>query len=136
MFEAIALVNKNNVIQGNYFYQGAYAISAKGIATTGILKNIVIKNNTINNVVVYGIYTQYVDSTLIDSNTVSSSILNTGNKYGIYLSYGNVLNRITKNTVFLTAGATMYGILVENSVSTDTTKGLIANNFVSIQNGG
>ncbi|MCX6230258.1 MAG: GEVED domain-containing protein, partial [Bacteroidetes bacterium] len=132
--EGTNLVNKNNLIKGNYFYQSAYAISAKGLSTA-ILKNTVIKNNIINNSMSYGIYVQYVDSCLIDSNTVNSSIVNTGNKYGIYATNANILNRITRNTVILTAGTNMYGILVENSVSTDTTKGLIANNFVSLQNG-
>ncbi len=125
--------NHSNLINGNRFFKGSYGISVKGIANIR-LKNIVIKKNILDEVVLYGIYTQYVDSLLIDSNTISSSAFS-ANKYGIYLQYGDVLNRITKNTIFLSGGINMYGILAESSVSSDLSKGLIANNFVSILNG-
>ena len=125
--------NHGNLIQKNHIIKGSYGISVKGIANVR-LKNIIIKNNIIDNSIVYGIYTQYVDSLLIDSNTISSSLYNT-NKYGIYLQSGNVNCKITKNTVNLKSGVNMYGIFAESSVSTDLSKGLIANNFVSIVNG-
>ncbi|MEI6694849.1 MAG: GEVED domain-containing protein [Bacteroidota bacterium] len=132
--EGTTLPNKNNLIQGNYFFNGSYAISLKGTATA-TLKNTVVKNNSIDNSVVYGIYAQYVDSTMIDSNTINTSVVNTSSKNGIYLLNANVLNTVTKNTVIMTGGTNMYGILAENCVSTDTTMGLIANNFVSLLNG-
>ncbi|MEI6694847.1 MAG: GEVED domain-containing protein [Bacteroidota bacterium] len=131
--EGTSPANSNNLIQSNYFQNASYAIAVKGLSATK-LKNILIRNNFIENSVVYGIYAQYVDSTMIDSNTVISSNTAT-NKYGIYLQNGNILNTITKNTVKLSGGTNMYGILAETSVSTDTTKGIIANNFVSLTNG-
>ncbi len=126
--------NTRNTIQKNLFTKGSTAISLKGLALIK-LKNTIIKNNVINNSFVYGIYNQYVDSTIIDSNTVNSSFVSSGNKYGIYLQYANILNAITKNTINLIGGVNMYGILVESSISNDTAKGLIANNFISLLNG-
>ncbi|MCX6232876.1 MAG: GEVED domain-containing protein [Bacteroidetes bacterium] len=131
--EGSTLVNTGNLIAGNRIEQGSYAISIKGTSSAKLTKT-VIKNNQIYNAVLYGIYAQYVDSCLIDSNSILLSIL-TVNKYGIYLQYGNILNTVTKNTLILSGGTNMYAILIENSISTDTTKGLIANNFVSILNG-
>ncbi|MFZ4400811.1 MAG: GEVED domain-containing protein [Bacteroidales bacterium] len=127
-------MNNNNLIKGNYIKNGSYAISAKGNASVK-LKNTVIKNNTIDNSLVYGIYAQYVDSTLIDSNTVVSSITNSASKFGIYLQYADISIKITKNTVSITGGTNMYGILTESCNATSTAKGLIANNFVSVLNG-
>ena len=132
--EGSTVSNSNNLIQGNFFSKGCNAISIKGLALVK-LKKTIIKNNLILNSSVYGIYAQYIDSTLIDSNTVNSSALSIGNKYGIYLQYGNILNTISKNTINLSSGNGMYGILIENSISNDTTKGLIANNFISVLNG-
>ncbi|MFZ4411679.1 MAG: GEVED domain-containing protein [Bacteroidales bacterium] len=131
--EGTTVANKNNLIQGNSFLNGSYAISIKG-TLAAVLKNTIIKNNKMNEAVVYGIYAQYIDSTMIDSNTLVSSAVNTSGKNGIYLLNANLMNTITKNTVYLNGSSNLYGILVENSVSTDTTKGLIANNFVSVVN--
>ncbi len=132
--DTASISNNNNLFQGNYIQKGSYAISIKGKSSASTIQTI-IKKNTFDNPVVYGIYTQYVDTTLIDSNTIFSTVANTSSKYGIYMQYGNHSNLITKNNISLTAGTNMYGILTENCLSTDATKGLIANNFVSITNG-
>jgi len=131
--EGSTIANAGNLIQGNHFVKGSYAISIKG-SVASKLKNTQIKNNYIENAMVYGIYAQFVDSTLIDSNTIVLTNSNI-NKYGVYLQYGNILNTISKNTIVLSGGVNMYGILTESCISTDAAKGLIANNFISIING-
>lgn len=125
--------NNNNTIRGNNIIKGSRAINIKGTATLP-LENVNIVSNLSNNAQVYGIYAQYINKVTIDSNTVNTTYANT-NKYAIYAQYANHFDKITKNTVILGGGTNMYGILVENSTSADSSRGLVANNFVSITDG-
>ncbi len=125
--------NTYNQITGNYFIKGSRAIDVKGTANLPLDFNIINKN-VINDFQVYGIYAQYANNLLIDSNTVITSVIN-ANKYGIYAQYANHFVQISKNNVNLTGGTNMYGILTENCISADSSKGLIANNMVSVLNG-
>jgi hypothetical protein len=130
--EAIGINNYNN-FQRNRLEKGSRAINIKGTSSLP-LEFVSIKNNVSTQSQVYGIYAQYLNNVIIDSNTVISSSTN-ANKYGIYIQYANHFDIITKNTINLTGGTNMYGILAENSIAADSSKGLIANNMISVLNG-
>jgi hypothetical protein len=126
-------VNAYNTFYGNRIFKGSRAIDIKGTSALP-LDYVVIKNNVILEPQVYGIFAQYINNVTIDSNTVTASYTN-ANKYGIYIQYANHFDIITKNTINLTGGTNMYGILAENSIAADSSKGLIANNMISVLNG-
>ncbi len=125
--------NIYNLIKGNRIVKGSRAINIKGTATLP-LEFVTIRSNVATDQQVYGIYAQYINNVSIDSNTIIASYTN-ANKYGIYAQYANHFVKITKNTINLTGGTNMYGILTENSIAADSSKGLIANNMISILNG-
>ena len=124
----------NNLISGNQFNSGSMAVECLGTSTTSLLSNITIKNNIINSFGKYGIYGEYVNKMLIEGNKINSDV-SASDKYGIYMHYAYDTVKVIRNNISLDGASNTYGILFDNCHASDTTKGLIANNMISILNG-
>ncbi|MFZ4399511.1 MAG: GEVED domain-containing protein [Bacteroidales bacterium] len=123
-----------NTISGNQFNSGSAAIMCKGISTTSLLSNITIKNNTINGFTKYGIFGEYVNKMLVEGNLITSDV-STTDKFGINMHYAYDTVKVLRNNISLNGASNTYGILFDNCHASDTTRGLIANNMISITNG-
>lgn len=128
------ITSVNNRIIGNRFNSGSMAVMCKGISTTSLLGNITVKNNILNNFTKYGVYAAYVNKMLVEGNTITSDASAT-DKYGVYMNYAYDTVKVIRNTINLNGATNTYGILFDNCHATDSTRGLIANNMISITNG-
>ncbi len=124
----------DNKILNNNISTGYNGIVAQGSAATPALRTL-IKGNIITGFYNYGIRCEYANSPIIDSNTIISSASGTGTKIGVSLYYVYDSLKITKNSIVLSNSSNTYGIAFDNTTSTAATKGLIANNFITILNG-
>ncbi len=124
----------NNSITGNRFNSGSMAVMCIGSSTTSLLSNIIVKNNVINNFTKYGVFGEYVNKMLVEGNTIISDASAT-DKYGVYMHYAYDTVKVIRNTINLNGATNTYGILLDNCHATDTTRGIVANNMVSIANG-
>jgi len=128
--------NNYNKIKNNIILNGYYGIYSYGSAAV-TKKGIEISGNRIQNFYYYGIYCYYNDSSSVIRNTITSSTSTSTYNYGIYMYYCNNNIKVSYNKVALTTTAAYkYGILLQNCIATDSTKGLVANNFSSVLNGG
>ncbi len=128
------IASDNNLIIGNQFNSGSMAIICKGASTSSLLSNITIKNNIISNFNNYGVFGEYVNKMVIDGNKITSDV-STTNKYGVYMHYAYDTVKVVRNNISLNGASNTYGILFDECHASDTTRGLIANNMISIING-
>ncbi|MCF8370927.1 MAG: T9SS type A sorting domain-containing protein [Bacteroidales bacterium] len=124
-----------NTVSLNRFTSGSTAVFMKGVSASSSLNGVNIWGNIIEGFQWYGIRLEYVNSPIVDANEVTSSVSGTGTKMGISIIYANDSLRVTRNKIVLSNFSNTQGINLENIVSTANSKGLIANNFVSILNG-
>ncbi|MFZ4413469.1 MAG: T9SS type A sorting domain-containing protein [Bacteroidales bacterium] len=124
----------DNKILNNNISTGYNGIVAQGSAATPALRTL-IKGNIITGFYNYGIQCTYLNSPIIDSNTVVSTVSGSGTRVGIYMSSVTDSMKVSKNTIVLSNSTNTYGIQLETVTGTPISKGLLANNFVSILNG-
>jgi len=128
------IASVDNLIMGNQFNSGSMAIMCKGNSSSALLSNITIKNNTISNFGKYGVFGEYVNKMVIEGNKIASDVT-AADKYGVFMHYAYATVKVIRNSISLNGATNTYGILFDNCHATDSTKGLIANNMVSITNG-
>ncbi|MCX6232590.1 MAG: right-handed parallel beta-helix repeat-containing protein [Bacteroidetes bacterium] len=124
----------DNKILNNNISTGYNGIVAQGSATVPALRTL-IKGNIISGYYYYGIQCTYLNSPVIDSNTVISTVSGSGQRVGIYMSSVTDSMKVTRNSIILSNSTNTNGIQLETFTGTATSKGLVANNFVSILNG-
>jgi hypothetical protein len=122
------LAGRNNTIKNNYLLNGASGIYWWGVSQTDITDSNVIENNRIEGVLQYGMFIQYTRNTKIRNNNISTS---TSAVRALNINYTSDKLEITGNIISLTGG-TGYGIALNFNTGGILTKGLIANNSISI----
>jgi len=125
----------DNLIVGNHTLGGSMGILIKGVSTTSRLDRVYVAKNLIEGFLQYGIRCEYANSPVIDSNIVISNLTGTTTRIGISLYYAYDSLKVIKNSLINSNATNMMGIALDNTISTATSKGLIANNFVTMLNG-
>ncbi len=117
----------NNNIQGSY-----QAIYVYGSSSTSKSKGNIVAGNRLTGFYLYGIYSYYQDSAVISGNYLATAV-NTYS-YGIYTGY-NDRSQVLSNDVQLSNSSYGYCLYASYFNAASGTPGLIANNFLSKQNG-
>ena len=125
----------NNQFTGNYISSGSFGIYAKGGSAAAMVNNLTAQGNTIVDFSYTGIRGEFVSQMVISGNTIISHTTSSGQKEGIHYLFGGANLKALKNKVILSNGFNTNGINFENCTTAVNTRGLIANNFVSILNG-
>nr|MDQ3072771.1 PKD domain-containing protein [Bacteroidota bacterium] len=119
-----------NIIRNNYIKYGNIGINLKGV-TSAHENGTIIENNTIDSVVNIGIRADFNDKIIISGNIITNVLgTTTTSDLGISLNDCDGAIRVIRNYVAL--GTPEFGIVVENSGASSSAKGIIANNFVSM----
>lgn len=124
-----------NTFQNNVINNGYYGIYLMGASTTSLAKGNVVRGNTFNNFYYYGMYLYYQDSLTVEKNKLKVSTASTY-PYGMYTYYCQNHLRIVANDIQMVSHLyNAYGMYMSTSSGTATNKGLIANNFVTVDGG-
>jgi parallel beta-helix repeat protein len=115
-------------IQNNVFYDGSMGICLYG-KSSYLTPNLQILNNQFVNQSEHGIYLQYQNAPLIKDNTFE---LDKNPANGIYLDYCDNDYQVLNNKINM-ASQGQQGINLNYCDGNQTQKGLLANNFISIQ---
>ncbi len=126
--------NNYNTFTNNRILNSYYGIYLYGISSSIKAKGNYISGNDINGFYFGGIYSSYQDSLMIKKNKLTS-VVSSGNAYGIYLNYVTNAIEVTKNQLVLNNSGTYNGMYFNNCSSTDPARGFIANNTVSVTGG-
>ncbi|MAT39302.1 MAG: hypothetical protein CL946_06835 [Ectothiorhodospiraceae bacterium] len=116
-----------NVIENNEIRGGYYAIRLYGGGSTSPTMGNVIRNNKITDYYYYGLSMYYQGDLTVDGNEIRDR-QQTSSAYGMYIYYNHVAPEIVNNQV----AAGTYGIYVYYSNRDSTSRGLIANNMITM----
>lgn len=123
---------KNINIKNNYIVNGAYGFYFAGYSTSIRDANVTIENNVIINQNVYGLYLLYQEAPIVKGNTIYSNKDVSSNYFGAYLYYCDNNLKFIENKIQV-EGDGGYGIYARYCDGTSSSKGLIANNFISVK---
>jgi hypothetical protein len=127
----------NNTISFNTVNGGYYGITLVANGTTDVINNNTIFNNTVKDFYSYGIYVNGAVNSLIEGNNISRptrTVLTT--HYGIYVTTGGRLLRISKNRIHnpFDGGTTntnvFYGIYFTAVDAPTGSENIISNNAI------
>jgi len=127
-----SVLPSNFLIEGNTFNNGAYGINLIAIGASTQLNNNRIVNNRFIDQSEYGVNINNAEGCYLSGNEITTSAA--GNEiFGIYINaVGDSVN-ISNNRIALADGV---GIAMIYSGDSQSSRGLIANNFVKIGSGG
>ncbi len=128
-------IESYNEIRYNHIKNGYYSIYLYGSSTASLESGIIIEGNVIEDFYYYGIYARYMDSLIIKGNTFSNGSGSAAYPRAMYLYYCDNGREIVGNDIQLTPSSYGYGIYSYYNDGNSTERGLIANNFISIQGG-
>jgi hypothetical protein len=125
-------VNSYNQFFNNVLQNGYYGIYWYGTGTTTLTKGTVFKGNLLQGFYYYGAYLYYFDSLIFTQNTIRN-LTGFANGYGVFAGYCQNFSQFTKNKVEVAPTGTMYGAMyMSDCTGTAASRGLVANNFISI----
>lgn len=128
-------VDSANVIRNNYIRGGAIGIRIYGTSAAYEAGN-VIENNIISGYSYYGIYSYYQDNISIRNNTIAfDSAYCYTSQYALYSVYSGLNQRIIGNIISAGGTSSSYGIYLSSASANNSSRGIIANNFISIARG-
>jgi hypothetical protein len=120
-----------NVFKNCVFENGYYSVYMRGSSSTLMEKGNIFENCIATGFYYYGFYFNYQDSVIIRGNLVENRPTAPYPR-GIYSYYCDGAKRIEKNNIKLSVSNYGYGMYVYYSDGTATERGVIANNFISI----
>jgi len=120
-------INSHYKYSYNKFINGGVAIYDFGTDANNLGSGIEIKHNVFTDQGKYAIYLQYQNGPIINDNQISSTT-NSTSYYAINTNYCKNALRIQRNKIVIARGVGLY---LQQSSSQSTT-GLITNNFISI----
>ncbi len=128
------LDDERNVIRNNRFSQGSFGLYYFGVGTANLETGTVIGNNDFESQYYMGIYLGYQDAPQLLGNRITSPGDSYSDYYGIYCYYCDNDLKVLKNKLFdIEEG---NGIYLYECDGTSTKRGLLANNFVHVGDGG
>ena len=121
-----------NTVKNNRFFKGSVGILMKGSSATLRLDSVYIYGNIIQQFSQRGIRVEYANAPIIDSNVIVTSSA-TVEVHGVSLSYCDNAYQITRNSIYIANYTNTRGVDIGNATSTNSTWGLIANNFITLE---
>lgn len=118
------------IIRNNLFSGSNYGIYYEGVNSTTLSAGTLIQNNRFSEQRQYAIYLEAQESPIVNSNTIQLKP-SAGN--GIYLMYCDNSLQVQNNNIVLPEGT--YGIVLYYCDGNSLSRGLVANNTVSITGG-
>ncbi|HRZ41477.1 MAG TPA: GEVED domain-containing protein [Bacteroidales bacterium] len=121
-----------NTVNGNRFFKGSMGILMKGSSSSLRLDSVYIYGNVVQQFSQYGIRVEYANAPIVDSNVISTNAA-TVQVHGVAFSYCDNAYQITRNSIYIANYTNTRGVDIGNATSTNTTWGLIANNFIILE---
>lgn len=121
--------DNTNTFSNNAFTNGSYGIYFYGQGSTMLEQGNSVTGNTFTNQYYCAIAMAYQSSVVMNDNIITTNSAY-GSIYGIFTTYCDNSLRILRNKISLPVGGT--GIYLWNDDGVSAQRGLIANNFVSI----
>ncbi len=121
----------NLLIQNNTFSNGSFGVRIDGYNSSTLSTGTQILNNKFIDQSQYGIYLQYQDAPVVNNNIMN---MDRDPAHAIYFYVCDNAFEVRKNKINMVQGD--WGIYLDNCDGNDTQRGLIANNFVTIQANG
>ncbi|MBT3423432.1 MAG: PKD domain-containing protein, partial [Bacteroidetes bacterium] len=131
-FNSLFSNNINTTISNNQIVGGERGINVQGYSIWPYVSGLRIENNQVENFSGKGIYIKNNNEAIVKGNTILSNTA----KDGIWLDYCTNKNKITRNKIHLSGSnsAVRYGIITSYCSGASSQEGLIANNFVTVEN--
>lgn len=125
-------VDSNTVIINNNIYNGSYGIYIYG-NSSNYQPGLIVSNNNVVDYAYYGIYSYYLKTPTFTDNYIYTDTNTYSTIYGIRLYNTHDGYTITGNNVVIADKENGYGMYIYGSDGLSTSRGLIANNFVSFE---
>lgn len=122
---------ENILIQNNVFSNGSLGVRIEGYNSSTLSTGTQILNNEFIDQSQHAIYLEYQDAPVVNSNIIN---MDRDPAYAIYLDYCNNALEVRKNKINVVQGD--WGIFLDDCDGIDSERGLIANNFITIQANG